>query len=95
MSGSNANNHTLRLSNDNGEIEVPPKVINSPDTFKQRISSHLPQRYTVKASGEERVLICQEAPNLNVHIENGLTVSGSVARKSPSGTIFLDGAPGL
>ena len=91
MSVSNANNHTLRLSDDNGELYVPPKPINSPDKFKPRTPSHLPQRYTVKTSGEERVLICQEAPNLNVHIENGLTISGSVARKSPSGTIFLDG----
>lgn len=32
-----------------------------------------------------------EAPNLNVHIESGLSVSASVARKSPAGTIFLDG----
>ena len=36
-------------------------------------------------------MICLEAPNLNVHIEAGLSVSGSVAHKSPGGTIFLDG----
>jgi hypothetical protein len=56
-----------------------------------KFSSHLPERYTLKGEGDERVLICLEAPNLNVHVETGLTVSGSVARKSPAGTIFLDG----
>ena len=58
-----------------------------------RINSHnhLPERYTIKGNGDERVLICMEAPNLNVHVEAGLAVAGSVARKSPRGTIFLDG----
>ena len=56
-----------------------------------KLSNHLPERYTVKGEGDERVLICLEAPNLNVHVEAGLSVTGSVARKSPGGTIFLDG----
>ena len=51
----------------------------------------LPERYTIKTIDEDRVIICLEAPNLKVHIHSGLTVSNSVARKSPSGTIFLDG----
>lgn len=51
----------------------------------------LPERYVVKANGSERVLTCLEAPNLNVHIEAGMVFSGSIARKSPPGTIFLDG----
>jgi Type II CAAX prenyl endopeptidase Rce1-like len=51
----------------------------------------LPERYIIKTNGDERVLICLEAPNLNVHIEAGLSVTGSMARKSPGGTIFLDG----
>jgi hypothetical protein len=54
-------------------------------------ASHLPDRYAVKTSGSERVLTCLEAPNLNVHIEYGMAFSGSIARKSPPGTIFLDG----
>lgn len=53
--------------------------------------SPLPERYVIKSSGEERVLTCLEAPNINVHIEAGLAFAASVARKSPSGTIFLDG----
>jgi hypothetical protein len=52
----------------------------------------LPERYIIKSNGDERVLICLESPNLNIHMEAGLSVSGSIARKSPGGTIFLDGA---
>ncbi|MDA8137765.1 MAG: CPBP family glutamic-type intramembrane protease [Desulfobacteraceae bacterium] len=54
-------------------------------------SNHLPERYIIKKDGDERVLTCLEAPNLSVHIEAGLAFAGSVARKSPGGTIFLDG----
>jgi hypothetical protein len=54
-------------------------------------SSYLPERYSIKSNGDERVLICLEAPNLNVHIESGLAINASMARKSPAGTIFLDG----
>jgi len=54
-------------------------------------SSHLPERYTIKGDADDRVLICLEAPNLNVHVEAGLSVTGSMAKKSPGGTIFLDG----
>jgi hypothetical protein len=57
----------------------------------QEPANHIPERYIVKASGDERALLCLEAPNINVHIDAGLSVSGSVVRKSPSGTIFLDG----
>lgn len=52
---------------------------------------HLPERYIIKTNDSERVLTCLEAPNLNVHVEKGLSFSGSVARKSPSRTIFIDG----
>ena len=52
---------------------------------------NLPERYVVKTNGDERILTCLEAPNLSVHIENGISFSASIAKKSPSGTIFLDG----
>lgn len=52
---------------------------------------NMPERYIIKTNDDERVLICLEAPNLMVHIDAGLSVSGSIARKSPSGSIFLDG----
>lgn len=52
----------------------------------------LPERYAVKESDNKRFLICFEAPNIGVHVEAGLTVSASAARKAPLCTIFLDGA---
>ncbi len=58
---------------------------------RRTLSNYLPERYSVKSNGDERVLICLEAPNLNVHIEPGLAINASMARKSPAGTIFLDG----
>ena len=50
-----------------------------------------PDRYAVKAIGTDRVLTCLEAPNLQVIIKAGLTVTASAARKAPPGTIYLDG----
>ncbi len=58
---------------------------------RQGTGLNLPERYVIKTNDGERVLTCLEAPNLNIHIETGLSFSGSVARKSPSRTIFLDG----
>lgn len=59
--------------------------------FKPNSSSDLPERYTIKTNGQERILTCLEAPNLSVHIEKALTFSAAVTKKSPPGTIFLDG----
>jgi hypothetical protein len=53
--------------------------------------SRLPTRYTINDSSDNRILICSEAPNISVHVETGLTVSASAARKSSPGTIYLDG----
>ncbi|MBC2742416.1 MAG: hypothetical protein HGJ93_05030 [Desulfosarcina sp.] len=50
-----------------------------------------PDRYAVKGVGTDRVLTCLEAPNLQVIIKAGLTVTASAARKAPPGTIYLDG----
>jgi hypothetical protein len=68
--------------------EAPTLSVNKSNS---KACSLLPERYIIKTNGNERVLICLEAPNLNVHIEAGLSVTGSLARKSPAGTIFLDG----
>ncbi len=62
-----------------------------PDKAKQSHGGHLPERYVIKTSDADRALICLEAPNISVHVEAGLSFAGSVARKSPNGTIFLDG----
>jgi hypothetical protein len=55
-------------------------------------SPEMPKRYTVEGEGEARSLTCLETPNLSIAIQRGLTVSASAARKSPAGTIYLDGA---
>jgi membrane protease YdiL (CAAX protease family) len=58
---------------------------------KANTVTHLPQRYSIKDSDDGRFLSCLEAPNIAVRVEAGLTVSASAARKSPGGTIYLDG----
>ena len=59
---------------------------------KENSAAHRPQRYVIKDSNAGRILNCLEAPNVAVHIETGLSVSASAARKSSPGTIYLDGA---
>ena len=54
-------------------------------------ASVFPDRYSIKGEGAERVLICLEAPNLQVVVKAGLTVTASAAHKAPPGTIYLDG----
>jgi len=49
-------------------------------------------RYRVRRLGRERVLVCLEAPTLQVRIEPGGCVSAAAARNAPPGTIYLDGA---
>lgn len=52
----------------------------------------LPARYQIKEDDGGRYLSCNEASNIAVRVERGLSVSASSARKYPRGTIFLDGA---
>jgi hypothetical protein len=49
-------------------------------------------RYRTRRSGRERVLVCLEAPTLQVRIDPGSCTSAVAARSAPPGTIFLDGA---
>ena len=61
-------------------------------TLKPDATGHVfPDRYAIKKVGTDRVLTCLEAPNLQVVIKAGLTVTASAARKAPPGTIYLDG----
>ncbi len=53
--------------------------------------SAFPDRYSIKGEGAERVLVCLEAPNLQVVVKAGLTATASAAHKAPPGTIYLDG----
>lgn len=62
-----------------------------PSEIKSKRISDFPERYLIKEVGSERILTCLEAPNLQVRIKAGGSISASSARKSPPGTIFLDG----
>ena len=52
----------------------------------------LPERYAIRQQDENRVLVCVEAPTLSVRVERDLIVGAAAARKSPPGSIYLDGA---
>jgi hypothetical protein len=49
-------------------------------------------RYRTRRLGRERVLVCLEAPTVQVRIDPSLCVSAVAARSAPPGTIYLDGA---
>lgn len=85
------NNYLKQTAEFQGMATAATQKIPLPGQNRQRSPNHLPERYTVKSSEDERTLLCLEAPNINVHIDAGLSISGSVVRKSPAGTIFLDG----
>ena len=53
---------------------------------------NLSERYAIRQQEEVRVLVCVEAPTMSVRVERDLIVSSAAARKSPPGSIFLDGA---
>ena len=61
-------------------------------TFEQFDAADLPNRYSIRGKGEERVLVCSESPTISVRIRRGMSVSAVAALKAPSGTIYLDGA---
>jgi len=70
--------------------QLPFVLENAP--LKQDATGHVfPDRYSIKEVGTDRTLTCFEAPNLQVTIKAGLTVTASAARKAPPGTIYLDG----
>jgi membrane protease YdiL (CAAX protease family) len=70
--------------------QLPFVVENAP--LKQDAAGHVfPDRYAIKEVGSDRALTCFEAPNLQVIIKAGLTITASAARKAPPGTIYLDG----
>jgi membrane protease YdiL (CAAX protease family) len=61
-------------------------------TFEQSDAAELPNRYSIRSSGEERALLCAESPTITVRIERSMTIAAGAALKAPSGTIYLDGA---
>ena len=52
----------------------------------------LPERYALRDQEKGRALVCVEAPTLVVRVERDFTINAGAARKSPPGSIFLDGA---
>jgi membrane protease YdiL (CAAX protease family) len=52
----------------------------------------IPDRYSIRSKGDDRELVCSESPTLSVRIERGLSIPSSIVRKSPPGSIYLDGA---
>lgn len=52
----------------------------------------IPRRYTLKETEEGVLLSCSEAPNINVRIVRGLSVSEANVRRARAGTVYLDGA---
>lgn len=91
MNASTNKSHGHHLDSADPLQKSEPDELDRTERVRPAGTQNLPVRYVVKTSGDERVLNCLEAPNLNVHIENGLAFSASVAKKSPRGTIFLDG----
>lgn len=51
----------------------------------------IPNRYRIRQDGKTRTPTCVEAPAIMVRAERGLAISAKQTRKSPAGTIFLDG----
>ncbi len=73
------------------ENDQPPFVLENAPLKPDATGNGFPDRYAIKTVETDRVLTCLEAPNLQVIIKAGLTVTASAARKAPPGTIYLDG----
>jgi hypothetical protein len=52
----------------------------------------VPNRYQIREGDDGRFVSCNEASNIALRVERGLSVSAAAARKQARGTIFLDGA---
>jgi membrane protease YdiL (CAAX protease family) len=65
-----------------------------PQNCRKRESAiaNLPDRYQIRTKDEQRELVCRESPTMAVRIERGKSIPASAARKSPPGSIYLDGA---
>lgn len=73
------------------DTDQPVFVLENAAAKPDATGNGFPDRYVVKGAGPDRVLTCLEAPNLQVIIKAGLSVTASTARKAPPGTIYLDG----
>ncbi len=73
------------------DTDQSPFVLENTTLKPSDSGNGFPDRYAIKEVGMDRILTCLEAPNLQVIIKAGLTVTASAARKAPPGTIYLDG----
>jgi len=73
------------------DTDHAPFVLENATTKPDASGNGYPDRYAIKETAANRVLTCLEAPNLQVIIKSGLTVTASAARKASPGTIYLDG----
>ncbi len=73
------------------DSDQSPFILESMSLKPDSIRNDIPDRYVVKTIGVDQVLTCRDAPNLQVIIKAGLTFNSSAVRKSPPGTIYLDG----
>jgi len=73
-----------------GGTDVLRPVESLPNTAKR--PPRFPNRYRIVEIDGVRMLTCVEAPTLRVRVQRGLTVTEAAARRSPPGSIFLDGA---
>jgi hypothetical protein len=78
-------------SPDMEDTDRSPFVLENTAPKTDPAENGFPDRYAVKSVDADRVLTCLEAPNLQVVIKAGLSVTASAARKAPPGTIYLDG----
>lgn len=78
-------------------MNVPPQKTEAGQIVDASLQSHpvyteLPNRYTIRERDGKRELICSESPSIAVRIERSLSISAQAVRKSPAGSIYLDGA---
>ena len=73
------------------DTDQSPFVLENAVAKPDASGNGFPDRYAIKEVETHRILTCLEAPNLQVIIKRGLSVTASAARKAPPGTIYLDG----
>src|SRR6266508_4418532 len=92
LHGSSAEIKPNGISQNNGEwSNGKAEPFLAEDLDRAKITA-VPNRYRIRADDQGRFLTCVEAPTVTVRVERGLAISAKQARKSPAGTIFLDGA---
>ncbi len=84
---------TMPISSQNLSNTIPITQTGAPLGIERpnAPSTEIPNRYSIREIGSDRVLSCIEAPNLVVQIKFGLSIPAAAVSKSAPGTIYLDG----